>query len=293
MERSPFHNSALGQDDAERAADAISSQWRPTPRVAIILGTGLSQFAESMVSEASIPYSQIHGFATTTALSHRGRVVGGQMAGVPLIMFDGRCHLYEGYSFEQVTWPVRVASALGAQYLIVSNASGGLNPQYRSGDVMVIDDHLNLMGMRGFGVGSSLHWDESPVDRPARVAASPYDPDLANTARCMARSGHIPAQRGVYIGGLGPCYETAAEYRFLRKIGGDVVGMSTVPEVTVAAALRMRILGLSVVTNVARPDDPQSVTASDVVDVAAGAARHVRFLVEKILEMIHLSSVIE
>jgi purine-nucleoside phosphorylase len=195
-----------------------------------------------------------------------------------LILLDGRCHLYEGYSADQVTLPVRVLHACGAPMLIVSNASGGLNPQYARGDVVVIDDHISFMNG-----GLPTATPATIPDRPVRQSSSPYDEQLLRRAIQVARRHNFVAHRGVYVGVTGPNYETRAEYRFLRRIGGDVVGMSTVPEVLVAHALGMRVLGLSVVTNVASPDAPAVVDAAAVVDVAAHAEPKLRRIVADIV----------
>jgi purine-nucleoside phosphorylase len=275
----------MHQDSAtavEMARTLIVRQWPLQPRAAIILGTGLGRLAEQVQHDVTVPFEALPGFPHATALGHRGRVVCGRLNGIPLILLDGRCHLYEGYSLEQITLPVRVAHACGAPLLIASNASGGLNPEFSSGDLMVIDDHIDLMtgAMRPTPDGATL-------ERAVRTGPSPYDKQLLEQVLRIARRHNFVAHRGVYVAMTGPNYETRAEYRVLRRIGGDVVGMSTVPEVVVAHALGMRILGLSVVTNVASPDAPQVVDATDVVDAAARAEPHVRQIVAEIIAHAH------
>jgi purine-nucleoside phosphorylase len=196
------------------------------------------------------------------------------------MLLDGRCHLYEGYSVNQVTLPVRVLHACGARLLIASNASGGLNPEFVAGDIMVIDDHINLMTRPVLPATC-----RTVLGRAVRTSPSPYDAQLQEQVLQIARRNSFVAHRGVYVAMTGPNYETRAEYRFLRRIGGDVVGMSTVPEVVVAHALGMRVLGLSIVTNVASPDAPQVVDAADVVDSAAQAEPYVRQIVAGIVEL--------
>jgi purine-nucleoside phosphorylase len=262
----------------ELARDEIHRQWPLEPRAAVILGTGLGRLTQHVRCDVIIPLRDLVGFPRTTAPGHRGRIVCGHLGSLPLILLDGRCHLYEGYSADEITLPVRVGHACGAPVLIVSNASGGLNPQYARGDVVVVDDHISFM-KRGFPTATAA----TIAGRPERRTSSPYDEQLLQHAIQVARRHNFVAHRGVYVGVTGPNYETRAEYRFLRRIGGDVVGMSTVPEVTLAHALGMRVLGLSVVTNVASPDAPQVMDAADIIDAAAHAEPHVRQIVADIV----------
>jgi len=250
------------------ACDEVVRRWPVAPRAGIVLGTGLGRLVRHVREEAAIPLESLPGFPRATALGHCGRIVCGYFEEVPVILLDGRCHLYEGYTIDDVTLPIRLLRACGVPLLIISNASGALNPRYAMGDVVVIDDHINLMPRRlPAGLGRS---------KACGVARSPYDAQLVQAALRSARRHDFSAHQGVYVSVPGPNYETRAEYRFLRRIGGDVVGMSTVPEVQVGHALGMRILALSVVTNVAAPDRVQSVDADDVVDVAAHAEPRVR-----------------
>jgi len=257
-------------DVVSTAALMVRAAWKREAKTAVILGTGLGDLADEIAVETTIPYRDIPGFPRSTALAHRGRLVCGRLRESPVIMMQGRCHLYEGYALAQITLPTRMLVALGIQTLIVTNAAGGVNPDYCVGDVMLIDDHINLMWLRGTGPESS--------PRPRM-----YDAELARKAEQIARRGDFPLRRGVYLAVTGPSYETRAEYRAFRRMGADCVGMSTVPEVLVAAAAGIKVLGLSTVTNVARPDAPQIVSAEEVVEVAATAQPRVRAIVHGVV----------
>jgi purine-nucleoside phosphorylase len=267
--------------DMHAAVAAIRSRWKGDAAIGVILGTGLGELAEEVAAEAIIPYREIPGFPHSTALAHKGRLICGTLAGQAVVMLQGRCHLYEGYSLAAVTFPTCVLHALGIRTLIVTNAAGGINPQYSVGDVMLIDDHINLMWH-----GSHLAPRDDNGSRSETYCTRtirPYDDELAARAARIAREANFPLHRGVYVAVTGPSYETRAEYRAFRRIGGDCVGMSTVPEVLTAAMLGLRVLGLSTVTNVARPDAPQTVSAEEVVHVAAAALPKVRAVVHGVL----------
>ena len=260
------------------AAAVVRDAWRCRPRAAIVLGTGLAGFVDALDVEARIAYRDLQGFPVPTAPAHRGTIVCGRLRDVPVLMFSGRCHLYEGYSVDEVTRWVRLAGALGAADLILSNASGGLNPAYRAGEVMLITGHIGLMGCAmGTRFGQA---DRSIPGRPRRPI---YDSELLELASSLARPTGLFVHRGVYAGVTGPNYETRAEYRFLRAIGADAVGMSTVPEAVCAAQLGMRVLGLSVITNVARPDLPDKVDARKVVDKAAESEPRIQEMVTRLV----------
>jgi purine-nucleoside phosphorylase len=262
------------------ASAEIRRRWTIRPRAAIVLGTGLGCLSRQVRDAVVVPFREIPGFPLATALGHRGRVVCGHLQDVPVIMLDGRCHLYEGYSFDEITVPIRVMHECGASLLVVSNASGGLNPRFRVGEVMVIDDHISLMGRRVSPGGSVV-----VAGRPIRREGSPYDAELVEWVLERARRHQFPAHRGVYVAVTGPNYETRAEYRFLRRIGGDTVGMSTVPETLVARRLGMRVLGLSVITNVASPDSPRKVSAVGVVDAAGQAEPQLHRIVADVVAL--------
>lgn len=270
-------------DIATQTADAVGAvrgRWERVPRVGIILGTGLGCFAKQVDAEAVIGYETIPHFPRPTALGHKGQFVCGTIGGLGVVTMEGRFHLYEGYSAQQITLPVRVMKALGIQLLIISNASGGMNPTYRPGDIVIIDDHINLMGTNPL-IGPN---DNSLGPRFPDLS-QPYDPELIERALQIAHQQQIVAHRGVYAALTGPNYETRAEYRFLRVAGADIVGMSTVPEVIVAAHMGLKVLALSTVTNVAVMNGPAIPTnGHDVIDVATSAEEKVRKIVLQILE---------
>jgi purine-nucleoside phosphorylase len=250
--------------DIQQAVEAIRSRWSDSPRVGIILGTGLGSVAGRIEEEASLDYEDIPHFPHSTVASHSGRLICGKLEGVPLIAMEGRFHAYEGYSYQQITFPVRVMKALGAEVLLVSNACGGMNPQFASGDLMAIDDHINLMnGNPLIGVNDDQLGPRFPD------MSQPYDPDLTAVAMKVALQEQIVMHKGVYVAVTGPNLETRAEYRFLRAIGADVVGMSTVPEVLVAVHAGMRVLGLSVVTDMCLPDALKPAELDEILAVAA------------------------
>jgi len=265
-------------DRIAAAAFAVRRRWSYPAQTAVVLGTGLGELADEASASATLPYGEIPGFTCSTALAHRGRLVCGELDGVPLLMLQGRCHGYEGYSLDELMFPVRVLAALGVTTLVVTNASGGLNPQFAMGDVMVIDDHINLMWIAG-----TVEPDKCPLGRVSRPRASLYDGDLARHACHAAWKSGFALQRGTYVAVTGPSYETRAEYRAFRRIGGDCVGMSTVPEVLAAATCGLKVLGLSTITNVACPDAPKIVSAEEVVEVARIARPRVRVILQAVL----------
>jgi purine-nucleoside phosphorylase len=250
----------------EQAVDVIGHHWSRSPRVGIILGTGLGDVARSIETDVAIEYGTIPHFPTSTAVSHAGQLVCGRLEGVPVLAMEGRFHAYEGYSLQEITFPVRVMKAMGAELLIVSNACGGLNPQYDRGDVMVIEDHIDLLnGNPLIGVNDDRLGPRFPD------MSQPYDPELIDKALEIARHEDFACHKGVYVAVTGPNLETRAEYRFLRLIGADVVGMSTVPEVIVARHGGMRALGLSLVTDMCLPDALAPVDVEEILATAAEA----------------------
>jgi purine-nucleoside phosphorylase len=266
--------------DPARAVQAIRSHWRGCVDFGVILGTGLGDLAAEFEIEAVLSYESIPGFAGCSALAHAGRLICGTLAGIPLIALQGRCHLYEGFSLAEVAFPTRVLAALGVKTLIVTNAAGGLHPRMTIGDVMLIEDHIHL---QGFGRTWSLDPDSQRLARMPRPQSRLYDAELGERASAIARHADFELRRGVYVGVTGPTYETRAEYRAFRQIGGDAVGMSTIAEVLTARSLGLRVLGLSTITNVARPDAPQVVSAENVAHVAASALPKVRALVRGLI----------
>jgi purine-nucleoside phosphorylase len=249
------------------ATDFIRSRWQGAPRAGVILGTGLGGVAERIEQPTRIAYEDIPHFPRSTAISHAGQLVCGRLAGVPIVAMEGRFHAYEGYTYQQITLPVRVMKALGADLLIATNACGGMNPYYRSGDVMVIDDHINLLGGNPLiGINDDQLGPRFPD------MSRPYTPELIERAMRVARREDFDLHRGVFVAVLGPNLETRAEYRFLRQIGADVVGMSTVPEVLVAVHGGMRVLGLSCITDMCLPDALEEASMDKILAAAARAA---------------------
>lgn len=263
----------------ESAVAAVRKVSDLEPEVAIILGTGLGGLAEAIQDATVVPYADIPGFPTPTVAEHVGELVLGRLSGRRVVAMKGRFHHYEGYSMQEVTFPVRVMKALGAGVLIVSNACGGMNPGYEPGDILLIDDHINLMGDNPL-IGPN---DESLGPRFPDMCA-PYDPALVGLAQRVALAEAIRAHKGVYVAVAGPNLETRAEYRFLRTIGADAVGMSTVPEVLVAVHGGMRVLGLSVITDRCLPDALRPANIEEIIRVANEAEPKLTRIVVRVLE---------
>jgi purine-nucleoside phosphorylase len=266
-------------DHVREATRVVRSHWVGVPRVGVILGTGLGGLAEEIQAEARIPYPEIPRFPRSTVESHRGQLVCGTLAGQTVIAMEGRFHLYEGYTAAQVTFPIRVMKELGCRYLIISNAAGGLNPFFAKGDLVVIEDHINLLNLNPL-IGPN---DDRLGPRFPDLI-EPYDRSLQDLALRAALEEDIVAHRGVYVAVTGPNLETRAEYRFLRGIGADVVGMSTVPEVLVAVHAGLRTLGFSIVTDMCLPDALAPVSVEEIIAVAREAEGKLRKIVRKVLE---------
>ena len=259
----------------------VSTSPDITPAVGIILGTGLGGLVHSMQVHHTVDYAQIPHMPVSTVESHAGRLLFGAVNGVEVVVMQGRFHLYEGYTAKQVTFPVRVMKFLGVRTLIVSNACGGLNPLYRKGDVMVIDDHINLLGDNPL-IGPN---DDRLGPRFPDMS-EPYSQRLIGTLQNVALERKHSIHRGVYAAVAGPNLETRAEYRFLRTIGADVVGMSTVPETIVARHMGVDVLGLSIVTDECFPDSLEPVTLQDVLAAAAIAEPVLTDLITHVLPRI-------
>ena len=264
-------------DQFDKITDAVSfitGRWAHKPKAAIILGSGLGAAAAALTDTVTIPYDEIPHFARSTAHGHAGQLVCGLLEGVPVVVMEGRMHAYEGYPLAQITFPVRVLKRLGADLLIVTNACGGLNPQFRTGDLMVIDDHINLMNDNPLiGINDDRLGPRFPD------MSAPYTPHLIDAALAVARRENFAAHRGVYVAVTGPNLETRAEYRFLRTIGADVVGMSTVPEVIVAVHAGMKVLGISVITDMCLPDALEVATVEAILAVARSAEPKLRAII--------------
>jgi purine-nucleoside phosphorylase len=261
------------------AAAAIRARSALQPQVGIILGTGLGGLASRIQVEAEIPYEEIPGFPLSTVETHTGRLLLGTLGGKPVVAMQGRFHLYEGYTLQQVTFPVRVMRALGADTLLVSNACGGMHPFWAPGDLVLIADHINLLGDNPL-IGPNA--DELGPRFPDM--SQPYDLRLQQLAVDVALERKITLRRGVYVAVPGPNLETRAEYRMLRVMGADVVGMSTVPEVIVAVHGGMRVMGVSIITDQCLPDALEPANIQQIIATAGRAEPHLTALVEGVVE---------
>ncbi|MEK6261634.1 MAG: purine-nucleoside phosphorylase [Planctomycetota bacterium] len=272
-------DSTTSFDRVAECADIVRARWSHSPRVGIVLGTGLGNFVEEMQIEAAFERGDLPHFPPATAMSHRGRLVCGRIGSLPIVVMEGRFHVYEGHPLDLVTLPIRLMRALGVELLILTNASGGLNPDFRTGEIVVLTDHINLMGL-------------NPLIGPNEDRFGPRFPDIGDTysprwreaaLNVAAREG-ITLRQGVYVAVTGPNYETKAEIRFFRMAGGDVIGMSTVPEALVAAHAGLPVLAFSVVTNECLAPVTVPVKGEDVVAVANEAAKRLKKLLLGVLE---------
>jgi len=266
-------------EQVEEAAAQIRAAHAPVPEVALILGTGLGSLAARIDASLRLPYASIPHFPTSTVDTHAGELLLGTLAGKSVVALSGRFHAYEGYTLQQVTFPVRVAKALGAHTLFVSNAAGGLNPLFKAGDLMLITDHINLMGDNPL-IGPN---DERLGPRFPDMS-EPYNRALQALAETSALDLGIQLRAGVYLACPGPCLETRAEYRFMRYLGADAVGMSTVPEVIVAVHAGLRVLGFSAITDECLPDALQPVNIDKIIATANSIEPELSRLVIKCLE---------
>ena len=258
-------------DQVLEAAGAIKARTPLKPSISLILGSGLGDLATEISEPTVIPYAEIPHFARSTVVGHAGRLLIGTLEDVPVVAMQGRFHVYEGYSLQVLTLPVRVMRQLGAHTLIVTNAAGGVNPAYRPGDFMLIRDHINMLGLAG--VNPLLGPNDERLGERFPPMANAYDAELRALAHSLVASWpEVALREGVYTMVGGPNYETGAELKFLRTIGTDAVGMSTVPEVIVARHSGMRVLGLSLITNSATGDEKEEVNHAEVL-AAADAVR--------------------
>lgn len=266
----------------QRITKSVRTIWQKTaarPDIAIVLGTGLGNLTKRLTKEVAMAYESIPYFPRSTVASHAGRLLFGMLSGKRVVVMDGRFHFYEGYTLEQVTFPIRVLRKLGAKILIVSNAAGGLNLSYKKGDLVLIEDHINLMGVNPL-VGPND--DRLGVRFPDM--SQPYSKRLMAIAEEVAREKRISLKCGVYLGVSGPNLETPAEYRFMRKLGADLVGMSTVPEVIAGVHGGFEILGISVVTDLCDPDHLKPVVIEEIIQTAANAGPKLDQLVESVVQ---------
>lgn len=265
------------------AKNYLTKQTKLRPKIAIVLGSGLGKVVEAVDPEVAIPYAQIPNFPVTHVRGHKGQLIAGRMAGkYDVLVFEGRPHYYEGFTASQVAYPAYVAQVLGASVLVVTNAAGGINESYQAGDLMLIRDHINLLGdnpLRGVQVPASV--EQFPALHDA------YDTDLLWRALQAGRSAGVALNMGVYAALPGPAYETTAELRMLHKLGADAVGMSTVPEVIAARQAGLRVLGLSVIANDAYPyrrKAPRELSHEGVLSTVEDAAPKVRAIIEGVIE---------
>jgi purine-nucleoside phosphorylase len=268
---------SFGAEAAETAAKAIRARIKGTPRVGIILGSGLGGIADVIEQPVRIPYRDVPGFPSATVVGHAGTLVSGSLGGTPVLALSGRFHMYEGHDASLAGFPTRVLRALGANTLIVSNAAGGARAAMKPGTVMLIKDHVNLM------FRNPLTGPLQPGDTRFPDMSEPYDSKLRELARSVATEQGLALAEGVYFGMLGPTYETRAEVTMLAKLGADAVGMSTVPEVIVARAIGMRVLGFSCITNLACGLADAPITHDEVLETTASVAAQLQRLVRGIV----------
>ena len=244
------------------------------PGTGIILGTGLGGLVKDVSVKYTIDYKQIPHFPVSTVESHHGNLIFGEISGKNVVIMQGRFHLYEGYSMDEVTYPVKIMNAMGIKTLLVSNACGGLNPVYRKGDLMIMLNHINFLFGTPFGNNRSIS------------NRTIYDPELISSAESAALENGINIRKGVYLALSGPCLETRSEYRMIGRYGADVVGMSTIPEALAAAEFGMRVLGLSIITDMGFPDTLKPAVLKEILEAAAEAEPKLTLLTKKILEKI-------
>jgi purine-nucleoside phosphorylase len=258
--------------------DLIRIRCLQQPVLGLILGSGLGAYADSFQNRAVIPFAELPHFPSSTVLGHSGNLIIGNAEGVSVAALQGRAHLYEGYSMAEVAFPARVLGSLGIRRLIVTNAAGGINTSFKPGDLMLINDHINLMGTNPL-IGPNL--DELGPRFPDMSEA--YDSEMREIALEVARQREIPLRQGIYIGLRGPSYETPAEIRMCRTLGADAVGMSTVPEVIVANHMGIRVLGISCITNMAAGILPRKLTHKEVLDTTEMVKEKFRSLLQGII----------
>jgi len=263
---------------AVETAQFLKPYIKKSPKIGLMTGTGLGASTKFLDTSVSFNYEDIPNFPTSTVESHYGRLLFGDMYGEQVLAMQGRFHLYEGYSPLEVTFPIRVMQELGVKVLILSNAAGGLNPRFAAGDIMIITDHINLTGSNPLIGPNEKRWG---IRFPDMIEA--YDNELVELSETAGRDEGIPLQKGVYVGLKGPSLETRAEVRFLRTIGADAVGFSTVQEVIAAVHSGIKVLGLSIITNFNDPDNPVPATVEEVIAVAKEAAPRLEAVVKNVI----------
>ena len=269
-------------DEIDEIVKALGKRSAQKPRIAIILGSGLNGLADSLHGPDIIPFIELPHFPVSTVFGHAGRILIGQLEGKAVFVMQGRIHFYEGYSMAQVTLPIRVMQRFGIDTLIVTNAAGGVNPAFQPGDVMLITDHLNFLGMMGQNPLMGQNYDEIGPRFPDMSQV--YDRALADKARAVARRENLVLHEGVYAGLSGPSFEGPADLRFLRMAGADSVGMSTVPEVIVARHGNMRVLGFSGISNKANLDGSTVTTHEEVIEAGKLITPKIEKLIRGVLQ---------
>ena len=264
--------------ELDRAVDTVRSRCSHSPRVGVVLGTGLGGLAHEVTDSVSLRYSEVPGFPDPTVPSHEGRLTLGRLGGTPVAVLQGRFHRYEGHDLSAVTFPVRLLRRLGADVLVVTGACGGMVLDWKEGDLVLLEDHINLMGDNPL-IGANI--DELGPRFPDM--SEPYDAGLRDLTREVAGKIGVPLREGVYVAVQGPALETRAEYRMLRKLGADVVGMSTVPEVIVARHMGMRVLGVSIVTDLCDPDALAPADVPRIIEIAKNAEPHLTRLIGRVV----------
>lgn len=263
---------------AIKTAEFLTPYITKAPLIGFLTGTGLSDTLDDLDPLASFNYSELPNFPVSTVESHKGKLIYGTLLGRPLLMMQGRFHLYEGYSPEEVTFPIRVMQELGVKTLILSNAAGAINLNFSAGDIMILRDHINLTGKNPLLGPNEEAWGIRFPDM-----SQVYDPTLIALARKIALQQQIPVQTGVYVGLSGPSLETPAETRFLKTIGGDAVGFSTVMEAIAGVHAGMKILGISLITNINDPDKPEKTTLESVLKTAENSLKPLRRLLTDVI----------
>lgn len=266
-------------ENIQEATDFILTKTRVRPRFGLVLGTGLGDVAAAIEPDAVIPYSEIPHFVESTSMGHQGDLIVGTLGGKKVVSMQGRLHYYEGYTMKEITFPIRVMKALGAEELIISNAVGGMDPHLDLGDIVTITDHINLMGDNPL-----IGWNDDRLGERFPDMSEPYNHKRREQFESLALAAGIPVRRAVMVAIAGPNLETAAEYRFLRRIGADVVGMSMVPENLVAVHSKMKVLGLAVVTDLCRPDALEAVDIPKIIATAKEAEPKLRKLIIAFLQ---------
>lgn len=264
-----------------KTADFIRSKTQLRPQIAIVLGTGLGGLVNEIEIVDSIPYNEIPNFPVSTVKGHQGRLIFGRLSGKDVVAMQGRFHFYEGYTMQEVTFPFRVFKNLGIEILLLSNAAGGMNKDFKVGDIMFINDHINLMGTNPL-IGKN--YDELGPRFPD--FSEPYDHKLLETALGAANDLNIPVHQGVYVAMSGPTFETPAEYRYVRIIGGDAVGMSTVPEAIVARHSSMKVFAVSIITDLGGMDEVVAVSHEEVIEAANKAEPKMTAIIKELLKRI-------